>query len=305
MTAEIVEILKQRAARGSQPPHEDGFSVALCVEGGSMRGVVSAGMATALDKLGLVQAFDAVYGSSAGAMNAAYFLAGQVEYGTTIYFEDINNDSFISALRPFGGRPIVDLGYLIDDVVTRRKPLNIERVLASRTRLAVLATDAATSERVIFRHFEDRTALLRALRAGATMPIVAGGPFEYRTRRYFDASLSEPIPVPTAEADGHTHVLALLTRPDEEGRTVSALDTLYVIPRLRRISPALASKYVERGEPYLQLLRNIAAGTGPAGRAQVLGIRPDPPPVSKLERRRERLVAGADAGFRAVMTAFA
>ena len=96
-----------------------------------MRGVVSAGMVSALEELGLVDSFDNVYGSSAGAINAAYFLAGQAAFGTTIYAEDINNSSFISLGRMLTGRPIVDLGFLIDEVATRRKPLNTARVLAS------------------------------------------------------------------------------------------------------------------------------------------------------------------------------
>src|SRR5579871_2481947 len=90
VTQSIFELLRARADRGSVRPHADGASIALCVEGGAMRGVVSAGMVSALEELGLVTAFDAVYGSSAGAINAAYFLAGQARLGTTIYFEDIN-----------------------------------------------------------------------------------------------------------------------------------------------------------------------------------------------------------------------
>ncbi len=42
---------------------------ALIVQGGCMRGVFSAGSLIALEKLGLSQAFDAVYGSSGGAVN--------------------------------------------------------------------------------------------------------------------------------------------------------------------------------------------------------------------------------------------
>ena len=43
-------------------------------------------------------AFDAVYGSSAGAINATYFLSGQRD-GVNIYREDIANDRFVSLRR--------------------------------------------------------------------------------------------------------------------------------------------------------------------------------------------------------------
>ncbi len=43
-------------------------------------------------------AFDAVYGSSAGAINATYFLSGQRE-GVNIYCEDIANRRFVDLRR--------------------------------------------------------------------------------------------------------------------------------------------------------------------------------------------------------------
>ncbi len=53
-----------------------------------MQGVISGSMLMALRDLGLTHAFDAVYGSSAGAINATYFLTGQ-EQGLHIYTEDL------------------------------------------------------------------------------------------------------------------------------------------------------------------------------------------------------------------------
>jgi hypothetical protein len=53
-------------AGASEGQYDDGLRIVLAIEGGGMRGTVSAGMAFALYELGLVDAFDAVYGSSAG-----------------------------------------------------------------------------------------------------------------------------------------------------------------------------------------------------------------------------------------------
>lgn len=52
--------------------------VGLAIEGGGMRGCVSAGMVAAVSTLGLMDSFDAVYGSSAGSLVGAYAIAGQV-----------------------------------------------------------------------------------------------------------------------------------------------------------------------------------------------------------------------------------
>jgi len=298
-----IDILKARRARGSRAPHDDGFSVALAVEGGAMRGVISAGMVSALEEFGVADAFDAVYGSSAGAINAAYFLAGQARLGPSIYYEDNNNLRFISLRRAALGRPIVNLPYLLANVARRRKTLDTARVLASPAPLVVLATTVPDGSGAVFRGFADDSALFGALQASATMPVVAGPPCEYRGGRYLDASLSEPIPVPAAEADGHTHILALLTRSGVMRGHASAFDRYFVEPRLRRYSPNLAARYLGRAGPYAALLRQLDTGLGPLGRATVMKIRVDGLDISKLERRRAVLEEAARRGRDAVRRA--
>src|SRR5881409_3801152 len=87
-----IDLLKKRAAlikQGRKPA--DGRKVALIVEGGAMRGVISCAALMGLEELGMTEAFDEVYGASAGAVNAAYFLARQAAYATTAYYQKINN----------------------------------------------------------------------------------------------------------------------------------------------------------------------------------------------------------------------
>lgn len=51
--------------------------VALCIEGGGMRGCVNAGALAAMQYLGLDDSVDIVYGSSAGSLMGAYFISKQ------------------------------------------------------------------------------------------------------------------------------------------------------------------------------------------------------------------------------------
>jgi predicted patatin/cPLA2 family phospholipase len=170
--------------------------------------------------------------------------------------------------------------------------------------LSVLATDVDSRRSVAFRGFGTAEHLFGALRAGATMPVVAGGPFNYDGRRLFDASLSEPIPLATAESHGHTHVVVLLTRSGAMNARPSAFDRYFVGPRLHRISPELASRYLARSGPYSTVIDAIEAGTGLSGRASVLGVRVDGLRISKLERRRDVLSQAARRGYDTAMSVF-
>jgi predicted patatin/cPLA2 family phospholipase len=156
---------------------------------------------------------------------------------------------------------------------------------------------------VILRNFATARELFDAMRAGATMPIVAGHPAAFGNGTYYDASLTEPIPVPTAEAEGHTHVLALLTRPGVMRSRPSSFDRWYVNPRLRKLSPALATQYMNRAAPYSALITCLEEGKGPDGQATVLCVRA-PIVIPKLERSRERLMEGAKRGFDSVVALF-
>jgi predicted patatin/cPLA2 family phospholipase len=304
LARDVRDIVLRRVAEGSRPgARTDAHYLALCIEGGAMRGVTSAGMVSAIERLGLLPAFDVVYGSSGGALNGAYLLAGQAALGTTIYYENINNDKFISFARTLTSRPIVDIDFLVWHVMQREKPLDTAAVLASPIPLYIVSSNVDSGERTATRATSGDH-LLRLLRAGATMPIIGGAPASVDGGRPWDALLTEPVPVPVADVPPVTHVVALLTRCDgAPGPTLSWFERMYVLPRIASYSPVLAARYRNRAQEYAALIRCIDEGRTPNGRP-ALGLKPCGPATDKLERRRDRLVSGAAQGFDAVCSVF-
>ncbi len=75
----VLHLMKQRFETGSKPSHrQDNATLALAIEGGGMRGCVSAGMAAAIASLGLTDTIDKVYGSSAGSVVGSYMISRQM-----------------------------------------------------------------------------------------------------------------------------------------------------------------------------------------------------------------------------------
>ena len=141
-SADTVDLLKERVRRRRQGIQKwDGRKVALVVEGGAMRGIISCAALMALEDLGMTEVFDEVYGASAGAVNAAYFLAGQAALATTIYYQKINNTRFI---RRLWHRKIVDIDDLFDSIIAGERPLRVDKVLTSRSPLFITIADAST-----------------------------------------------------------------------------------------------------------------------------------------------------------------
>ena len=109
-----------------------------------MRGAVSAGMCVVLEATGLVDAFDRIYGVSAGALNGCATATRQAALSAT-HYQDAVRRRVINPLRSLVGQPVIDYDLLFDDVIAARKPLAFER-LATGPDFRSLATslDALT-----------------------------------------------------------------------------------------------------------------------------------------------------------------
>jgi len=241
---EALGLLKDRALSGSKPgARSDSFKLGLVVEGGGMRGCVSGGALQALADLGLRECFDSVYGASAGALNATYFLSGQRD-GVDIYHDYIANEKFIDIKRLWKSGddmtdPALNLNYLIDHVMEKEHPLDWDAVLNSPIPLKVVASSLDTLLPVLLENYQDKEDLATSLRASANVPEVAGRPIEHRGQLLVDAAVFEPVPFRSAIADGCTHVLVLCTRPlAQQSRLRSALkDAVHAAIKKAVLSP--------------------------------------------------------------------
>jgi len=206
-----IDLLKERALQRKQNRAVmDDRKLGLIVEGGAMRGVISCAALMALEELGMTEVFDEVYGGSAGAVNAAYVLAGQAAYATSLYYQKINNTRF---LRRFWHRKIVDIDDLFDSIIAGDRPLRIDKVLASRSQFFVTIADACTGEAFLGHAQSSRTPLLTLLKASSAMPLLYNGLVSIEGRTCFDGALINPIPILEAIESGCTDLLILLTRP--------------------------------------------------------------------------------------------
>ena len=215
--SEVGQLLAERKRTGSKRGHrEDDAHLALVLEGGGMRGVVSIGMASVFEERGYFDAFDSVHGSSAGACGGAYFVARQSSLGASIYYEDINNTEFIDLKRPLFGRPIMNRAFLVDHVMQHVKPLAAELIVGAPGFLNVVVTSADTGEGMVVNTFRSRDHLFDVLRATICLPVIAGRDSMIDGRRFVDGGLAQQIAIPSAIEAGATHVVALMTRAADE-----------------------------------------------------------------------------------------
>lgn len=164
----------------------------------------------ALEEAGLSDAFDHVIGSSAGAINGAYFLAQQAKLAVTVYLDDISNKRFINFLRL---KKTVDIDYLIDEVLKRHKALDVEKVRAARSLLHIILTDYEACQPFTVTNRDIHVDLMEALRATAAMPLLYNRSIQIGGRHYIDGGVSDLLPLHKAIELGCTDILVVLTCP--------------------------------------------------------------------------------------------
>ncbi|MFD1825440.1 patatin-like phospholipase family protein [Mumia zhuanghuii] len=323
---EVLRVLADRVRHGSRPgERQDGQRVALAIEGGGMRGTISAGMALALHEMGAAHAFDAVYGASAGAITGAWLLSGAPE-NLTGWAEPAYVTAMIRPSNVWRGRPMVDVQNLVEYLYCEVARMDFNAILANPVEYHPLATDFHTGQATDLRpHLTSPAELRLALRASAALPFLAGPPIELAGRRFSDAGLSESIPYRTALAQGASHVLVLRSRPapplaagksDPGPRTrpsyrarLTSATALRIYPDPVRHSFLARDRRLLEDEALLAQYDQAVLPGGPTSvdrrtkaKSAVLSVRPGPdsPRVGRLTRDAKILKAAFEAGRTAI-----
>lgn len=202
-THPVVQLLHHRR-KTKTTTEDDGFKVALSVEGGGMRGCLSAGMVAAIYHLGLEDSVDVVYGSSAGGIIGSYFVTRQLQwFGPEIYYDSLTTagKEFIDPkgllralgigalnpqlwkdliLRPGFGKPVLNLDFLLKRTLQETKPLDWEKFVQQQKRLPmkIVASNLRDEKAIVMDmekgSFNSLAELAQCMHASCLLPGIAG-----------------------------------------------------------------------------------------------------------------------------------
>ncbi|MEV0900550.1 patatin-like phospholipase family protein [Actinoplanes sp. NPDC049802] len=278
-TPTVQEVLKERRRTGDT---DDGATVALVIEGGGMRGIVSAAMAAVIEQEGILPHIDMIVGTSAGAVNAAALAVGAANAMAESYAEVFASPEFIDVRRIARGRPVID-GLRIVAHVDDLLDIGAAAGTGWAGRLAMVATDVDTGRAEALSEFTDREDLVNSLHASGLLPLLAGDPVHWRGRRWLDGGIVEAVPVVSAAARGATHAIVLATRPPGTQPGYGPADV--VVERyLRRLNPELAAAYRGRPHRYRETLQQVRDGWSHGLSTIALTPRLGDPLPGRLER---------------------
>lgn len=140
--------------------------LALVLSGGGMfsSSYMSGALLALVEKHNLTSPDIAIGGSGSAAV-LSYYVSGQYNY----IREFIGSINIKKLINPFRLWKILDLDYMINEVIKKQFPLDMESLYSSKTNLLIGATNTKTGD---VRHFssKNRDDMIQALRATKSMP---------------------------------------------------------------------------------------------------------------------------------------
>ena len=184
---------------------------AMCLEGGSLRGLFTAGVLDAL--LDNEVYIEYVNGVSAGSMNGMNYISRQRGRSKRINLKYLHDKRYISYKNMFKSRQIFNFDFLFDDISNKYDIFDWESFNDKAKKYEVVATDVITGESKFF-YKNNCSDIISAVKASASMPVMSKM-IDVEGRKYLDGGISTSIAYKRAFDVGYSKAIVVLTR--EEG----------------------------------------------------------------------------------------
>jgi len=195
--------------------------LALVLEGGGMRAGFVAGALMALMDLGL-RNFDVAVAVSASVPSLAYYLSGQRTAIEKIWRHELTSEKVVAyrylplaVLSDSSPYPVLNTGYLVDHVIERNYPLNLDALERCPTKVLMAATRVPSGRLDLLR--PGQADLYRIFKACLAVPACAVGPVRVGKRKYLDGGIANPLPVQPLLKYRDIRILGILSKPLHEG----------------------------------------------------------------------------------------
>jgi predicted patatin/cPLA2 family phospholipase len=216
--------------------------IAVVVQGGGMRGVYSMAALDALAESKYADDIKYIVGSSAGAINASYYISKRTKQAVDFYVRYLSNKDFVNFLRL---KKIVDIDFMVD-TLKAKNPLEIDLLEKSKIVFDIMLTDAETGAPFQYRN-DGKADIYELIRATSALPLLYGKIVDIEGEGYVDGGVATPIPFQDELIEEYDLTIVILTkdicaRPKEMGFLMRKAYKLF----LSKYNDALVEEIIER-----------------------------------------------------------
>lgn len=259
-------------------------STALLLEGGSLRGLYTAGALDTLMERGIY--FPAVAGVSAGALNAVNYVAHQPGRSASINLRYRKDPRYFGPMAAFYGGSLFGLNFMLKDL-SQSIPFDFDTFYRGSQRMVAVATCVQTGKPAYFEKGKTDFDFFESVRASASLPLVSV-PVRLGKFSYLDGGCSCPIPLHWAQTEGFEKTVIITTRQKGFRKTPPSQRMINLYDDFYGRNALFMATLLTQEVRYNALMEEIDA-LEEAGKIFVL--RPaDPVDISRFEKDTDKLL---------------
>lgn len=253
--ADVAGVLSEIKRTGKVP---GGARVALIFEGGAMRALLSCEYGLAVANNLPREAFAITLGSSAGAINAIYFVAGLLELGPSVYTD---NATDAICTNPWNFPDVLNVDWLVNNWLFGPKAFDHAVVTKSATELLIVLTRLSDGKPEYFdAKNTDLATLKQAMKATSYAPLLTTKVQEINGVEYGDGAIADAVPYHKAVEMGATHIVCLVTRTPSYRKSFSPITKVLHAARLAMHTREYRHAYFGRAARYNATLSAMYQG---------------------------------------------
>jgi len=191
------------------------INAALVLEGGALRSIYTTGVLDVFMENNIE--FSCVIGVSAGALNAANYIAKHIGRSARINIIHSRDSNYYGIKQFLLKGSAFNFNYLFYSPIKDLYPYDENTFMTSKQRFIIGATDCKTGKEVYFEE-HNYTDLVRVLQASSSIPLICK-PVNIDDKIYLDGSIAEPIGIHKAFSEGFDKQVIILTRQFEYNKT--------------------------------------------------------------------------------------
>ncbi|HJG29757.1 MAG TPA: patatin family protein [Subdoligranulum variabile] len=259
-------------------------STALLLEGGSLRGLYTAGALDTLMEREIY--FPAVAGVSAGALNAVNYVAHQPGRSASINLRYRKDPRYFGPMAAFYGGSLFGLNFMLKDL-SQSIPFDFDTFYHGSQRMVAVATCVQTGKPAYFEKGKTDFDFFESVRASASLPLVSV-PVRLGKFSYLDGGCSCPIPLHWAQTEGFEKTVIITTRQKGFRKTPPSQRMINLYDDFYGRNALFMATLLTQEVRYNALMEEIDA-LEEAGKIFVL--RPaDPVDISRFEKDTDKLL---------------
>ena len=268
------------------------IKVGLVLEGGSMRGMYTAGVLDVFMDENIH--VDGIIGVSAGALFGPNYYSKQKGRALRYNKRFCRNPRFMSFWSFLFTGNLVNKQFAFYDVTSKYDIFDNETFMKNNTGYYVTATNAETGK-AEYLEIKDIVKEMEKLRASSAIPFVSRF-VEIDGKRYLDGGISDSVPVLQCKAMGYDKIIVVLTRPIEYRKKPFSEGLMNLVSMRYRKYPEFIKTLKNRYQVYNDTVETII---DLENKKEIFVIRPSEPILLKtIERNPDNLQKVYDLGIK-------